>query len=108
MTGFLWFPAVLLATLSLDAQTDAQRALMNEPEVRQINAMSRNLQQVQSDPDRRGTWLNMAGLSLADLRTAQALLDRLEDRLDNETRACAFCAAKQDELSELMQVGRRP
>lgn len=99
----LLFLLVLLSSLPLEAQTDAQRALAAEPEVRQINAMTRDLQRVQNDPDLRGSPLNMAGLSLADLRTAQALLDRLEGRLDGEARSCAFCAAKQDELSELMR-----
>lgn len=103
MRRSLFIVLVLLSSLSLDAQTDAQRALANEPEVRQINAMTRNLQQIQNDPDLRGSRLNMAGLSLADLRAAQALLDKLEARLDGEARACAFCAAKQDELSELMR-----
>jgi len=103
MRGHLCFVLIVLFSISLHAQTAAQRALMNEPEVRQINAMTRNLQQQQDDPDSRGSWINMAGLSLIDLRTAQALLDRLEDRLNTEARACGFCAAKQDELSELIR-----
>src|SRR5262249_16273770 len=68
-----------------------------------IKAMSRDLQRTQADPDARGSGLYMAGLSLIDLRTAQALLDRLEDRLNDEARACAFCAGKQDEVSELIR-----
>ncbi len=86
MRRFLMLIVILLAPLSLHAQTAAQRALMNEPEIRQINATTRDLQRTQDDPDARGTWLHMAGLSVADLRAAQALLDRLEDRLNNETQ----------------------
>lgn len=86
MRRLLCFGLLVLFSISLHAQTAAQRALNNEPEVRQITAMTHDLQRQRDDPDSRGSWLNMAGLSLVDLRIAQGLLDHLEDRLNTEAR----------------------
>lgn len=89
--------ALLLASMSLPlfAQTAAQRALDAEPEMKQIEAPN--------DDGRKQSLAGMAVTSTATLRQMGALLDHVEDRLNDETRACGFCAAKQDELSELIR-----
>lgn len=100
--------AVLLATspLALLAQTAAQKALNAEPEVRKIDALDADLRGQQALPNddvRKQSLAGMAVTSTATLRQMGSLLDHLEDRLNDETRACGFCTAKQDELSELIR-----
>jgi hypothetical protein len=101
----LLFPFLLLSPI-LRAQTAAQRALANEPESRQINDTADNLRDQQGLPNndvRKPSLAGMALNSFTGIRTQQALLDRLEARIDEEARACHFCASKQDELSELIR-----
>jgi hypothetical protein len=100
--------ALLLAStpLPLFAQTAAQRALDAEPEMKKIQALDadlRNQQALPNDDRRKQSLAGMAVTSTATLRQMGALLDHVEDRLNDETRACGFCAAKQDELSELIR-----
>ena len=86
-------------------QSAARRALANEPEVRQANATSDNYQGTANLPDgddRKPSQVGMALQGFFTVSRIQASLDRLEIRLDDEARACHFCASKQDELSELI------
>jgi hypothetical protein len=100
--------AVLLAIapLPLLAQTAAQQALNAEPEVKKIEALDADLRRQQGLPNDDINKPSLAGMavnSAASLRQMSDLLDSLEDRLNGETRECNFCAAKQDELSELIR-----
>ena len=98
--------ALLLASTLLFAQTAAQRALDAEPEMKQIQALDASLRNQQALPNgdpRKQSPVGMAVTSTAALRQMTALLDHLENRLNDETRECDFCAAKQDELSELIR-----
>ena len=98
--------ALLLAATLLFAQTVAQRALDTEPEMKQIQALAgslRNQQELPNGDPRKQSPVGTAITSTATLREMNVLLDHLENRLNDETRECGFCAAKQDELSELIR-----
>jgi len=92
--------AVVLLFLSpffvVYAQTDAQRALNSEPESRQVQRMGENMK----NPQQRSPGAVDQTISI---RQMNGLMDRLEDRLNREARACNFCPEKQDELSELIR-----
>lgn len=93
------------AAKSRAKQSAARQALANEPEVRQANATSDNYQGTANLPNGDDRKPSQAGMALQGFFTVsriQASLDRLEIRLDDEARACHFCASKQDELSELI------
>ena len=86
-------------------QSAARQALANEPEVRQANGTSDNYQGTANLPNGDERKPSQSGMALQGFFTVsriQASLDRLEIRLDDEARACKFCASKQDELSELV------
>jgi hypothetical protein len=96
----------LVAPAAVFAQTAAQRALDNEPEARQIQAISQDVRQPAVDPldpQRRQGPLSRAVDEAAAIRKMTALLDQLERRLSNEARTCGFCSDKQEELSELIR-----
>ena len=96
----------LFSSPAIQAQTPAQKALNAEPEVQQIREMTKDLNERQNLPDddvRKPSVLMTSVQSLASLKTYQALLDRLEARLESEAQACNYCAAKQEELSELIR-----
>ncbi len=99
--------AVLLCQpLALVAQTAAQRALNNEPESKQIQSMSRDMQTPQQYPPgdpRRQSQVGKAVENTSSIRQMSGMLDQLEDRLNHEARACNFCPEKQEELSELIR-----
>jgi hypothetical protein len=97
---------LLSPCLSVLAQTAAQRALDNEPEAQKIQAISQALQTPQRDPlsPNQGPSLGQTAINATvDMREMNRLLDQLEERLNRETRACSFCSAKQEELSELIR-----
>src|ERR1035437_2086581 len=101
----------LFSSPAIHAQTPAQKALNAEPEMQQIRQMEKeanermeNRSTVRQNPpydDVRGPSRGL--LSFVSLKAGQALLDRLEARLESQAQACNYCASKQDELSELIR-----
>lgn len=92
----------LFSSPAIHAQTPAQKALNAEPETQQIIEMKKESDERQNPQD-DGVRRPSAIQDFVSLKRGQALLDRLEARLESQAQACNYCASKQDELSELIR-----
>ena len=92
----------LFSSPAIHAQTPAQKALNAEPEMQQIIEMKKESDERQNPQD-DGVRRPSAIQDFVSLKGGQALLDRLEARLESQAQACNYCASKQDELSELIR-----
>jgi hypothetical protein len=94
-----WIPTIY-------AQTAAQQALSREPEIIQLKASNRAHREssnLPGDDIRKPGLATSAITQVHDMRANREALKRLEDRLQSQSVQCHFCAAKQEELSELMR-----
>ena len=101
---------LLLSSISAIAQTPAQRALEQEPEIVKIKTASADFQEQQAIPRNRIDSPS-AGQTIISgftgLAAQRILMKQLKDRLELKAEQCGFCSRWQDELAELLrqQVG---
>jgi hypothetical protein len=104
--GLLLSAPLVVRSANPPAQTEAQKALDAEPEMKAANALLANDEADYNkspwDPTKPSPMRQALG-DYADLRNHMVLLDKLESRLQKEAIDCGFCSKKQEELSELIR-----